>query len=44
MPFKSQKQRRYLHAKHPEIAKRWEDEAKPKPKPKKAQMKGHKKG
>ena len=23
MPFKSEKQRRYLWAKHPEIAKRW---------------------
>lgn len=30
MPFKSQKQRRYLHAKHPEIAQRWEKEAKAK--------------
>ena len=26
MPFKSEKQRRYLHANHPEIAKRWERE------------------
>jgi len=26
MPFKSEKQRRYLHAKHPKIAKRWEAE------------------
>ena len=26
MPFKSEKQRRYLHANHPEIAKRWEQE------------------
>jgi hypothetical protein len=24
MPFKSEKQRRFMHAKHPEIAKRWE--------------------
>lgn len=24
MPFKSEKQRRYMYAKHPEIAKRWE--------------------
>lgn len=24
MPFKSVKQRKYLYAKHPEIAKRWE--------------------
>ena len=28
MPFKSQKQRRYLHANEPEIADRWEQEAK----------------
>jgi len=26
MPFKSEKQRRYLHANHPDIAKRWEQE------------------
>tara|TARA_R100001443_G_scaffold2884_1_gene9475 strand:- start:5296 stop:6627 length:1332 start_codon:yes stop_codon:yes gene_type:complete len=26
MPFKSEKQRRYLHANHPKIAKRWEKE------------------
>jgi len=26
MPFKSQAQRRFLHAKHPTIAKRWEHE------------------
>jgi len=24
MPYKSAKQRRYLHAKHPEIAKKWD--------------------
>ncbi len=24
MPFRSEAQRRYLHMKHPEIAKRWE--------------------
>jgi hypothetical protein len=24
MPFKSQRQRRYMHANHPQIAKRWE--------------------
>lgn len=28
MPFKSEKQRRFMHARHPEIAKRWEDEEK----------------
>ena len=26
MPFQSEKQRRFLHANHPEIAKRWERE------------------
>ena len=26
MPFKSQAQRKLMHAKHPEIAKRWEAE------------------
>lgn len=26
MPFKSEKQRRFLYAKHPEIAKRWSEE------------------
>lgn len=28
MPFKSEKQRRFMWAKHPEIAQRWADEAK----------------
>lgn len=28
MPFKSDKQRRYMHAKHPTIAKKWEKEEK----------------
>lgn len=28
MPFKSEKQRRFLYAKHPEIAKRWSEEEK----------------
>jgi hypothetical protein len=28
MPFNSSKQRRFMHAKHPEIANRWEREAK----------------
>ena len=26
MPFRSEKQRRFMHAKHPEIAERWEAE------------------
>jgi len=28
MPFKSEKQRRFMHAKHPKIAARWEKEKK----------------
>ena len=28
MPFQSEKQRRFLYAKHPEIAKRWSAEEK----------------
>jgi hypothetical protein len=28
MPFKSKKQRRFMHAKHPKIAAKWEREAK----------------
>jgi hypothetical protein len=31
MPYKSDKQRKFMHAKHPEIAKRWDKEEKPKP-------------
>lgn len=41
MPYASNKQRKFMHAKHPEIAKRWDKETggkvvktKPKPKPK----------
>jgi hypothetical protein len=41
MPYASEKQRKFMHAKHPEIAKRWDKESggkavakKPKPKPK----------
>lgn len=30
MPFKSERQRKYLYAKHPSIAKRWSAEAKAK--------------
>ena len=25
MPYRSAKQRRYMHAKHPKIAKRWDE-------------------
>lgn len=28
MPYKSEKQRRFMHAEHPEIAKRWDEEEK----------------
>lgn len=28
MPFKSEKQRRFMWAEHPDIAKRWADESK----------------
>jgi hypothetical protein len=43
MPYKSEKQRRFLHARHPDIAARWDAEyggkieknGKKKPKPKK---------
>lgn len=30
MPFKSEKQRKFMHSQHPDIAKRWEAEAKAK--------------
>jgi hypothetical protein len=33
MPYKSDKQRRYMHAKHPEIAARWDKETGGKVKP-----------
>lgn len=35
MPFKSEKQRRYMWTKHPKIAERWAHESAPKPKKKK---------
>jgi hypothetical protein len=28
MPFRSQKQRRFMHSQHPQIARRWENESK----------------
>ena len=31
MPFKSEKQKRFMYAKHPEIAKRWSKEYGDKP-------------
>ncbi len=39
MPFKSEKQRKWMHANKPEMAKRWEKEAKAKKKPKKGKKK-----
>lgn len=33
MPYRSDKQRRYMHAKHPGIAARWDTEAKKQGKP-----------
>jgi len=35
MPFKSERQRRYLWAKHPEVARSWTKKYGSKPKPKK---------
>lgn len=35
MPFRSEKQRRFMYAKHPEVAKRWAAEYGSKPRPKK---------
>jgi hypothetical protein len=43
MPFRSEKQRKYLWAKHPDIAKRWSDEYGSKPQPKKKTFKKRKK-
>jgi hypothetical protein len=42
MPFRSERQRRYLWAKHPEIARRWAKEYGSKPKPKKGKKRGRK--
>lgn len=41
MPFKSEKQRRYMHMAHPRIAARWEAEygSKPKKSPKRKRRK-----
>ena len=40
MPYKSEAQRKFMHAKHPEIAERWDAEMKAKGKP--AAEKSHK--
>lgn len=43
MPYKSDKQRKYMHAKHPDIAARWDKEAKAKKAaPKAARKRGKK--
>lgn len=41
MPFRSEKQRRYLWAKHPEIAEKWTEEHGSKPQPKKETRNDH---
>ena len=43
MPYRSEKQRRYMHAKHPDIAARWDKEYGGKVKPKKKPTKRKKK-
>jgi len=40
MPYRSEKQRRYMHAKHPEIAERWDKKYGKKVKPKKPRKRG----
>ena len=43
MPFKSEKQRRFLYANEPEIAKRWTDKYGSKPQKQKLKVKPKKK-
>jgi len=43
MPFKSEKQRAWMHINEPQIAQRWEDKYGSKPKPKKKSLKIKKK-
>jgi hypothetical protein len=40
VPFRSESQRRFLWAKHPEIARRWTEEHGSKPVPKKQHQRG----
>ena len=40
MPFKSAKQRAFMYAKHPQIAKRWTKKYGAKPRPSKAKRRG----
>lgn len=42
MPFKSEKQRKWMHANKPKMAKRWEEEEKKKKRTKKGKSKSHK--
>ena len=42
MPFKSEKQRRFLHANEPAVAKKWEKETSTKDKPMAAKKQGYK--
>jgi len=45
MPFRSEKQRKYLHKNNPELARRWEKQYSSKPRPaKKPPAKGGRKG
>lgn len=41
MPFRSEAQRRYMWAKHPEIAERWTEEYGSSPEPKKDERNEH---
>lgn len=42
MPFKSEAQRRWMYANHPEMAKRWEKETPDKKLPQRADQEGDK--
>ena len=44
MPFKSEKQRRFLYATNPELARKWSKKYKTSPKPAKKTSKRKKKG
>jgi hypothetical protein len=43
MPYRSAKQRKFMHAKHPDIAKRWDRDYGGKVQPKKRKSKGGRK-
>lgn len=44
MPYRSEKQRAFMHAKHPQIAKRWDKETGGKVVPKKTAKRTQRKG